>query len=375
MNGSAVVVGAGIGGLAAGIALDRAGMDVTVYERAEEIRPLGAGLSIWPNGVRALRALGLDGVVDAPGVSPGGGALRRSDGSTLAEFDPEVLSNRYGEPLVGLHRGALHLALTEALGRVRVELGQQVESLTDDGLRLGDDTEIQADLVVGADGLHSSMRAGILGDGTPDDSGIVAYRGVSSWERPVPAGEWWGEDGVAGLLPLPQGKVYWYVAHRGDPDPGSIDRWTDEFGEPLPGIVAATPVNEVLCHRLYDRAPAGCWSRGNATLLGDAAHPMLPFLGQGACSALEDAVALGQAVATATDVRQAIAAYETERVPRAARLVKGSRQAARACLVPSAAGRQVRNALVSRVPASLRLRQLDQVVGRASEAPKEMACH
>jgi 2-polyprenyl-6-methoxyphenol hydroxylase-like FAD-dependent oxidoreductase len=364
MNGSAAVVGGGIGGLAAGIALRRAGMDVTVYERAAEIRPIGAGLSIWPNGVRALRALGVDGAVDAPGVSVSSGALRRSDGSLLAEFDPATFVKRYDEPLIGLHRGALHHALVEALGRDRLELGMDVETVTDGGLRFADGTEIQADLVVGADGLHSGLREEILGDGAPDDSGIVAYRGVGAWGQAVPAGEWWGEQSVAGLLPLAQGEVYWYLAHRGDPEPESIASRVGEYEKPLPEVVAATPLNEVLCHRLYDRAPVESWSRGNATLLGDAAHPMLPFLGQGACAALEDAVALGGAVADSADHEQAINAYEAERIPRAAKLVKGSRQAAKAALMPSAAGRRVRNALVSRVPTSMRLRQLDQVIGR-----------
>jgi len=364
MKGAAIVVGGGIGGLAAGIALGRAGMDVTVFERAQEIRPLGAGLSIWPNGVSALRALGADGVVDAPGVSRGGGALRRSDGSTLAEFDPAVLTERYGEPLVGLHRGALHLALIEALGRDRLELGMEVQCLSGEGLRLAGGMEVQAELIVGADGLHSILRSEILGDGEPDDSGIVAYRGVSAWERPVPAGEWWAADSIAGLLPLPEGKVYWYLAHRGDPEREVFDRLLAQYDVPLPQVVSATPADEVLCHRLYDRDPADTWSRGRATLLGDAAHPMLPFLGQGACAALEDALELGDAVATADDAQQAIGRYEAKRLDRTAALVKGSRQAAKAALMGSAAGRRVRNALVSRVPAAMRLRQLDQVIGR-----------
>lgn len=362
-NGSAAVVGGGIGGLAAGIALSGAGMDVTVYERAREIRPLGAGLSIWPNGVRALRTLGLGAVVDAAGVSRGGGALRLANGSPLAEFDPAVIATRFGEPLVGLDRGALHLALIDRLGRDRLRLETTAESVTEDGLRLADGTEAQADLIVGADGLHSVLREEILGDGAPDDSGIVAYRGVSSWERPVPAGEWWGDESVAGLLPLPEGRVYWYLAHRGNPEPESIGLLLDEYDEPLPQVVAATSAEAVLCHRLYDRDPADRWSRGTATLLGDAAHPMLPFLGQGACAALEDAVALGEAVAEADGVHQAIEAYETNRVARTAALVKGSRRAAKAALVRSAAGRRLRNVLVSRVPATVRLRQLDQVIG------------
>ena len=369
MKGTAAVVGGGIGGLGAGIALGRAGLEVTVYERAEEIRPLGAGLSVWPNGVRALRALGLDGVVDAPGVSHGGGALRRADGSSLADFDPSIFVKRYGEPLVGIDRGALHLALIEGLGHGRLALGAEIQSLADDALRLADGTEIRADLFVGADGLHSAMRAGILGDGDPVDSGIVAYRGVSAWAAPVPDGEWWGGESIAGLLPLPGDKVYWYLAHRGDPEPEAIARLLDEYDEPLPEVIAATPAGDVLCHQLYDRDPVESWSRGNATLLGDAAHPMLPFLGQGACAALEDAVELGEAVAKAGDAKQAIQDYEAKRISRTAGLVKGSRKAAKAALLPSGAGRRVRNALISRVPDRVRLRQLDQVIDLEGALP------
>jgi 2-polyprenyl-6-methoxyphenol hydroxylase-like FAD-dependent oxidoreductase len=369
MKRSAAVVGGGIGGLAAGIALSRAGMEVTVYERAGEIHPLGAGLSIWPNGVRALRALGLDVVVDAPGVSHGGGALRRSDGSSLAEFDPSVIAERYGEPLVGLHRGALHKALIDGFGPDLLTLGKEVRGLKRDGLRFADGTEVQADLVVGADGLHSAMREEILGDGDPIDSGIVALRGVSAWDWPVPAGEWWGSESVAGLLPLPDGQVYWYLAHRGELDVESMPRLLDEYDEPLPSVVSATPASDVLCHRLYDREPVDSWSRGTAVLLGDAAHPMLPFLGQGACSALEDAVELGRAVSKAGDIAQAIEDYEAVRVGRTKKLVKGSRQAAKAALMSSGAGRRVRNTLISRVPASMRLRQLDPVITQGGSAP------
>ena len=365
----ATVIGAGIGGLAAGIALRRAGFEVTVHEAAQEIRPLGAGLSIWPNGIRALRALGLDFVVDAEGVPRVGGALRRADGSILAEFGAETIASRWGEPLIGLHRRDLHEGLLAGLGADGVRLGSRLIDVEDDVLRFESGDEDRPDLAVGADGLRSVVRGALLSDAQPRDSEIVAFRGVSPAPTEVLAGEWWGDGSVAGLLPLRGGSVYWYVAHRVDgdaADPGvdELERHLREYASPLTEIVRATPAAEVLCHRLFDRAPQHSWSSAKTTLLGDAAHPMLPFLGQGACSALEDAVALGEALAQDTDVRAALAAYEQSRVRQTAKVVHGSRRAAALVLSPSRLGRRLRNALVGHVPAGLRLRQLDPIVGR-----------
>jgi 2-polyprenyl-6-methoxyphenol hydroxylase-like FAD-dependent oxidoreductase len=387
----AAVVGAGIGGLAAGIALSRAGWEVAVYESAIELHPLGAGLSIWPNGVRALRALGLGAVAD--GAPRTGGALRRADGSLLAEFDPDLIEQRYGAPLLGLHRAELHEALVDTLGAERLRLGMPLESLAGDELHFADGSTQRADLIVGADGIRSTVREALVGDGEPRDSGIVAFRGVApgsaaptsegstpgeegaapagagaasgresaspSGEAGAPAGEWWGPGTAAGLLPLRDGRVYWYVAFRGEPERSELPDRIAKFDATIQEIVARTPDEDVLVHRLYDRKPLDSWSQGNTTLLGDAAHPMLPFLGQGACSALEDAVALGAAVAANANVPTALAAYEQARVKRTAALVAGSRRASRVAVLGSALGRGLRDALLPRVPESSRLRQLD----------------
>ena len=356
---SAAIVGAGIGGLAAAIALQRAGWDVTVYERAEELRPLGAGLSIWPNGVRALRTLGLEELAER--APRGGGALRRADGSVLGEFDPDVLAERYGAPLIGLHRADLHDALADAAGRDRLRLGAEVTELAGGELRFADGSSADAELIVGADGIESTLRAAIVDDGPPRDSGIVAFRGVADFDGEVPAGEWWGDGSVAGLLPLLGGRVYWYFAYRGTPEREELDRRLEGYGEPVPAIVAATAAEDVLVHPLFDRRPVSGWSSGSATLLGDAAHPMLPFLGQGACAALEDAVALAGTFERNPAVEDALPAYELARYERTKGLVEGSARAARIALI---FGARLRNALVARTPASMRLRQLDRVVGR-----------
>jgi 2-polyprenyl-6-methoxyphenol hydroxylase-like FAD-dependent oxidoreductase len=365
----ATVIGAGIGGLAAAIALRRAGCEVAVREADQEIREIGAGISVWPNGVRALRALGLDDFVDDPQVPRVSGALRRADGSVLAEFGTEVIAGRYGEALVGLHRRDLHGALLEAFGADGVKRGSRLIDIEDDVLQFADGDSDQPDLAVGADGLRSTARGALISDEDPRDSGIVAFRGVSPAPGEVPAGEWWGEDSAAGLLPLKGGLVYWFVTFRvpeGQPDPSrdELPRRAEEFAAPVPEIVAATPPEDVLLHRLYDRPPARTWSSQKSTLLGDAAHPMLPFLGQGACSALEDAVALGECVAARGDIQGALADYEARRVRRTAKLVVGSRRASSLALSQSPLGRRLRNGLLGRIPMGMRLRQLDPIIGR-----------
>ena len=358
----AAVVGAGIGGLAATIALEQAGYKVTLYEQADEVRALGAGLSIWPNGVRALRALGLDELVDDPEVTVGTGAIRRADGSAIAEFEPGAITERWGEPLIGVHRSALHAALLARIDPGRIVLGAAAEGLDESGrLRLAD-SEVGADLIVGADGLHSVVRQSVLGDGEPLDSGIVAYRGVATGDWDVPNGEWWGARGIAGLLTLPNRQVYWYLAQRGDRH--SPAELAEDYAEPVPQIVAATEPSALLTHRLYDRKPADTWSCGNAVLVGDAAHPMLPFLGQGANAALADGVALGEAARAADSPAEAIARYEDARMAKAKMVVRGSRQAGKVAMAKSAVGQRLRNFALGRAPAGTRLRQLDRYVAR-----------
>ena len=358
----AAVIGAGIGGLAAGIALDQAGWEVSVYEAAREVRPIGAGLSIWPNGVRALQALGLDALVAAAArPSP---AVRRADGSVLAGFTAAALADRFGEPLVSVHRADLHEALLASLGDGKLSLGARLVASEGEQLRFADGSVERADLVVGADGVNSAVRSALFRDGEPRDSGLAAFRGVAQFDGEVAEGEWWGARGSAGMLRLGGDRVYWFVCFRGEPDPGALPDYLADFGPSLAEVVERTPARDVLLHRLVDRGPLRGWSQGTTTLLGDAAHPMLPFLGQGACSALEDAVALGKAIGANETAPAALAQYERERLKPTAALVAGSRRMSRLIFMRSAAARRARNAIVPRVPASMRLRQLDPYLVR-----------
>jgi 2-polyprenyl-6-methoxyphenol hydroxylase-like FAD-dependent oxidoreductase len=366
------VVGAGIGGLAAAVALRRIGADVTVHERAPRLEPLGAGLSLWPHAVHALRSLGVAEAIEAGEIPRGDGGLWRWDGTPLALQSADVLAQRYGAPLVLVHRGEIQRALASALPPGTVKCGQALRGFEqdDDGVRATFDSGevVQADGLVGADGLLSTVRGALIGGGPPSYSGLIAHRAVVDGPAPAITGECWGEPGVFGLVPLSGGRVYWYATLRSaDPDgvPPADEakaRLLEAFGDwaaPIPQLVADTQPEAILRHALFDRRPRPGWSRGRVGLLGDAAHPMLPFLGQGACQALEDAVALGDALAAATSVAEGLQAYERRRYARAAMVVRRSRAAGRLAHVAAPWQRAVRDGAVRRVPDALRLRQLD----------------
>ena len=376
-----VIAGAGIGGLAAAAALRAGGHEVTVLERAAEFTPLGAGLSVWPNGSHALRTLGLDEVVDSAGVPRGDGGIRRgSDGSLIASSNTEELEARYGAPLALVHRGDLQRALLEAAGPGTVRFNTTVSGVDETGsVTLADGETLAADVIVGADGIRSVVREQLLTDGEPKPSGYVAYRSVVDWPDDVPAGEYWGRGEVFGLAPLSRGRVYWYAAlptsGHGDGQAGEqLGRLRDRYeswAAPIPSILAATEASTLLRHELFDRDPVEHWGRGRATLLGDAAHPMLPFLGQGACCALEDAVALGEALEEASEndgVQIALRSYEAHRARRAAGLVKGSRAAARVAMASSLLGTRLRNLAIGAMPDRARMRQFDRVVATREPA-------
>jgi 2-polyprenyl-6-methoxyphenol hydroxylase-like FAD-dependent oxidoreductase len=357
------LAGAGIGGLTAAVALQQRGVPVVVYDRANELEPVGAGLSLWPNAVLALESLGVTGI--RGGTIPRGGAgLYRWNGEPLTTDATETIERRYGAPLVLLHRSELQQSLLAALAPGTVRLGETLESFSQDdehvALHFADGSRDSCVLLVGADGLRSTVRAQMLGDEPLRASGLVAHRGVVALDEPELAGELWGADGVFGVAPLSYGRVYWYATqHEGDTR--DLPEVFGEWAAPVPEILRRS--TDVLRHPLYDRPPTRRWTDGRVALLGDAAHPMLPFLGQGACQAIEDAVALAHAVHEHGPVPDALRAYERARRKRAALLVKRSRAAGRVAHMRAPWMRSLRDAVVRHTPDGARYRQLDVAIG------------
>jgi salicylate hydroxylase len=325
---TAAVVGGGIGGLAAAAALTRAGIEASVYEQAPEIGEIGAGVLIGPNSVRLLHRLGLAEAIDEVGGWVGeGSTYYRHDGTKVA---PVMTTDSSGwAAMYGMHRADLVDVLRRAVPGHRVRPGHRAVSFTQDAekarVTFENGTVAEADLVIGADGIHSAMQPFVTEQATPVFSGQISYRGVLDTAR-VP---WWperifqvwmGEGKHVIVFPVRAGRMLNFVCFvpaeeamreswsaPGDPD--ALRAAFAGFAAPVTELLQQ--VDSTFWWGLYDREPLAEWTRGRLALLGDAAHPMLPHLGQGANQSVEDAFALAAVLrdASSADVPAALRHY------------------------------------------------------------------
>ncbi|MBA4066833.1 MAG: FAD-dependent oxidoreductase [Isosphaera sp.] len=336
----AVVVGAGIGGLTAALALRQTGWDVSVYERAPELREVGAGLSLWANAVRVLRRLGVGDAVEAASAPLRVSELRSRRGRLLIRADYGDLERRLGVPNVGVHRADLQAILADAVGREHIHFGMTcVRYLPDEKgatALFAEGDEVRGQILVGADGIKSLVRNQLLGPEPPRYAGYTAWRGVGRVDRPeVPVGLTalaTGRGSQAGLLPIGGGRTYWFASANVPPGgaagPGGhkaelLARFRD-WWPPIPAVIEATDEAAVVRNDILDRPPVRKWTDGRVALLGDAAHPTTPNLGQGACQAIESAWVLARCLAEAETPEAGLKAYAQARFDRTARVTDES---------------------------------------------------
>lgn len=343
-----IIIGAGIGGTSAGIALARLGHEVVVYDQMRENKPVGAALSLWSNGVKVLNWLGVGEQVAAIGGDMASMAYRDGHtGETLCEFPLDPVTTASGQKPYPVARADLQMLLMETLGLERIHLGMKMVGLSDDGSQVtatfADGTTDTADLLLGADGARSLTRAYVT-EGMPaierTYSGYTNVNGLIEVDEEVgPAMPWTtyvAEGKRAAVMPVAGGRFYFWFDI---PQPAGLpyDRadgtgfLTEAFAGWAPGVTrlidAIDPAVSMNRVEIWDIDPFHTWVRGRVAILGDAAHNTAPDIGQGACSALEDAFVLGIAFATNTvSVADTLERYQAARTERAGDLVLRARK-------------------------------------------------
>jgi 2-polyprenyl-6-methoxyphenol hydroxylase-like FAD-dependent oxidoreductase len=370
-----IIIGGGIGGLAAGIALRQAGLTVAVFERTPVWEAVGAGLSLWPNAMYALQKLGLGTPMAALGTPQADAVIRTWRGEPLSCLPASEMARRFGSPLIGIHRADLQHILLDALGADAIHLGAECVGIEEHttGVRVtfADGSCAEGAALIGADGLRSAVRAHLWGSAPPRYAGYTAWRGVTLGGAQTIAGEWWGRGVRFGAVPLSEGRVYWFAsvttpeggADRPDERKLTLLRLFAGWDVPVLTLIAATGDAAILRNDIYDRAPLPRWGRGRVTLLGDAAHPMTPNLGQGAGQALEDAVVLGACLGASSDPASALRAYEERRRARTAAVVRQSRLFGQLAQSERHPVCWLRDALFRWTPTRLQFRQLRRFAG------------
>jgi 2-polyprenyl-6-methoxyphenol hydroxylase-like FAD-dependent oxidoreductase len=345
---SVTIIGAGIGGLATAAALRSRGIAVDVYEQADKFARVGAGIQQSPNAVRVHRGLGIEDRLRQVAFHPASSLNRDATSGRVTNDHPlgRELEQRYGAPYLTLHRGDLHDALASIVPGDCVHLGKKLVSINARGARIelsfADGSEVEADAVIGADGVHSLIRDHVAGPEQPRFIGRLAYRTTfpAARLRGVEIGpsrtKWWGADRhiVIYFVTAARDEVYFTTSQPERADWITKESWSTkgdlgemraafaDFHPDVRAVLAAAP--EVHKWGIFERDPLPTWRRGRIVLLGDACHPMTPYMASGAAMALEDAAVLARCVDEVDDIADAFRLYEATRKPRASMVQTGS---------------------------------------------------
>ena len=382
MTRTALIVGAGIGGLSAGIALRKAGWNIRIFERATSPRELGFGLALAPNAMAALRELGLADVVRSRGHTPTRGEVRRPDGTVLKRAEIPHAESMLGGPTVIALRPALHGALLDAVGMEAIALGSEATGFTQQGdrvtLHLAHGDRVEGDVLIGADGTNSVLRRTLHPTEPPARwSRIVAVRGgvhgVVHHLGGLSGIYYLGPGIEAFLVRASETGIYWALSlantlvPSGMRDPKAIlAHLLPRFDETYRAITSAT--DDLRCDELVDRDPIPFWGTGVVTLLGDAAHPVLPHTGQGAAQAMVDAVTLGDALTGSVPIEPALRSYERDRRLKTARLLGQGRRTASLMRTMNPMACAARELAIRMMPVTAILKFLIKINRRAGTA-------
>ena len=376
------ILGGGIGGLCAAIGLQRAGHRVKVYESVQELKPLGAGLVLSANSVRALQRINLAQVVQGIGKTFDQVAILDQQGRTISETNIHLVANRYGAGNFSVHRADLQTTLLSQLASSVVQLGkkctdmsQHVEGVT---LSFEDGSQTTADALIAFDGIHSRVRQQLLPQVCLRYAGYTCWRAVVSYQfghHTKRFSETWGSRGRFGIVPLTAERVYWFATMNAPRNDAQVQSYTVAnlrqnfrgYHVPIDDILAHTADEQLLWNDILDFKPIERYAFGNVLLAGDAAHAMTPNLGQGAGMAIEDAAVITDCLTKYTSIEEAFTRFQQLRQKRVRSIVNTSFQLGRMAQLTNPYLSKLRNGLLRNIPVWITQQQTKSLY----EAPLE----
>lgn len=375
MNKEISIIGGGIAGLTTALALQKIGLKPIIFESAEEVKAIGAGLGLGANAINAFSHLGIKEEVVAAGSFLSSFTVYDQKGKQITKTDSVSVSKKYGLDNFTIHRAGLHQLLLSKIDQNNIYTNKRAESILQNGndvtIRFQDGSTYNTNYVVAADGIHSPVRQQLLPASKPRYAGYTCWRAVidNTQLQIQESSETWGKKGRFGIIPLKQNKIYWFACINAAAQDMRMKQYTihnllehfELYHHPIPAILQETKNENLIWNDIIDIKPIHQFAFGNVLLTGDAAHATTPNLGQGACQAIEDAVVLTNEIKKDNNINAAFMRFEQRRIKRVHWIVNTSWQIGKIAQLENPLLIAARDAAFRLMPASMQDRQFKKL--------------
>lgn len=367
------IIGAGIGGLTMAIALEQKGLKTRIFEQAEKIKPVGAGIILANNAMQVFEKLGLRKVIEENGNHISSMNITTASLAPISKIDLTYFEKKHNVKNIAIHRGTLQQLLINKLKSTEIKLNHRLSQIepTDNGysLTFENGEQIQSSTLIGADGINSMVRQTIFPNNTLRTAKQICWRGVTTFKLPIKykceLNEAWGKTDRFGFVQIAEHKVYWYAlkSFRNDINEfhvNDIKTYFNKYHPIVHEIIEATKKEQINTADIADLKPTNIWHKENVCIIGDAAHATTPNMGQGACQAIEDAYVLSECL-NKYETKQAFAAFQKLRRPKAHQVVKASWMLGKIAHLSNPILIGCRNQLMRLTPSSFSRKQSEQI--------------